>query len=948
MEAVMTYSQVFFGWLLQTTLIASMVICLILLIQKLLGGRLGPRWSYALWLVLLMRMILPWSPSSRVSLSNLIPSWQRQTQSQQSPSTIEVQKISPHEQVAEAPETITSRKAESEIITQDQAASRLRMVSNAEVQSRPRLVLLRRILPTLWLAGAIVIGVYLLVSDLALWRIVKRDRPLLNQSMLELFEECKAQMSVQSLVVVVPSDQVRSPGLFGFVRPRLLLPRQMLDSATAEELRYVFLHELAHLRRHDIYLGWLTSLLQVLHWFNPLVWFAFYRMRADRELACDALVLTRTGQDKSQEYGGAIVELVRRFSRSRPLPAMAGIIESKSQLKKRIAMIAKFKKNSYQWSPLGIILVIILACISLPDAKYTKASGISAAKPSAMAVRQVWNDAADPQFMGAPSPDGKYLSYVDWETGDLAVHDLATGKNHRLTNKRRSKGFVYNSVFSPDSRQVAYFRWSQEKGSELHIVGLDGSGPRVVNQDEETSIYSRGIYPTGWTPDGKHILALGRKEDRSLEILLVPVAGGPVRILKTLGKKLSGGRRVPGLCLSPDGRYVAYTFLLNEESMNRDISVIATDGSHEIPLEKHPADDFVLGWTPDSKQVVFASDRTGSMGIWAVEVAEGKMEGTPQLLKPEVGQFYPLGLTQSGSFYYGVYSESCNVYTATYDSQKGDITAKPVIAVHRYEGSNSAPDWSPDGRYLACVSASPGASPVFLIHSVKSGEVRKLSPDLKTFNLNSLRWSADGRFLLGAGKTKDVFWGVLKIDIETGAVTPIVEGPGILGPNWAADGKAVFYVCNLKTNGGIIRHDFTTGEKKELYSAPGFIGALALSPDGRQLAFHDIQGGALKVLPTTGGESRELVKVEGKITIAWAPNGRQLVYGSCGLGEGSGHLWRISAGGGEPQKLNLEMPYLDHVRFHPDGRQIAFTGKVGKDKCEVWVMENFLPEAMGK
>ncbi|MHC4584946.1 MAG: hypothetical protein ACYS3N_10470, partial [Planctomycetota bacterium] len=69
------------------------------------------------------------------------------------------------------------------------------------------------------------------MSDYALWRIVKRDRPLVNQEMLELFEECKVQMGVQSLVVVVPSNQVRGPGLFGFIRPRLLLPREMLDTA---------------------------------------------------------------------------------------------------------------------------------------------------------------------------------------------------------------------------------------------------------------------------------------------------------------------------------------------------------------------------------------------------------------------------------------------------------------------------------------------------------------------------------------------------------------------------------------------------------------------------------------------------------------------------------------------------------------------------------------------
>jgi len=274
MEVLITYIQPFFSWLLQTTLIASVVICLILLIQKMLGGKLGPRWSHALWLVLLIRMVLPWSPSSRLSLSNLIPSLDRQIQRRQLLEAAEQHKVSAPEQTAGTPEAIPGREPESEVAVQTSGATKPPVITNGEGESKAQLASIRQVLPILWLAGAMVIGACLLVSDFALWRIVKRDQPLVNQSLLELFEECKTQMGVQSLVVVVPSGRVRSPGLFGFIRPRLLLPREMLDTATREEMRYVFLHELAHLKRHDIYLGWLTSLLQVLHWFNPLVWFA--------------------------------------------------------------------------------------------------------------------------------------------------------------------------------------------------------------------------------------------------------------------------------------------------------------------------------------------------------------------------------------------------------------------------------------------------------------------------------------------------------------------------------------------------------------------------------------------------------------------------------------------------------------------------------------------------
>jgi Tol biopolymer transport system component len=336
------------------------------------------------------------------------------------------------------------------------------------------------------------------------------------------------------------------------------------------------------------------------------------------------------------------------------------------------------------------------------------------------------------------------------------------------------------------------------------------------------------------------------------------------------------------------------------------------------------------------------------MGIWAIEVADGKPQGTPQLLKPEIGQFHPMGFTKNGSYYYGVVSGGSNVYVATYDPQKGNVTGKPVLTVKHYEGSNVAPDWSPDGRYLACLSRRPGVGLVFLIHSVETGQVRELSPDLKDFNVHLLRWSADGRSLLGAVKGRD--GGLLKIDVETGEVTIIVEGRGLLYPKLSADGKAVFYVSRATAGWRILRRDLTTNEEKELFRATvgrpgvtvGGILGLALSPDGKQLAFQDLDAGMLKVLSVAGGQPRELVKFKGKATIAWAPDGSHLLYANWLMTIRPGGLWRISAGGGKPQRLDLEMRYVNHVRFHPDGRQITFTARA-KGKIEVWAIENFLP-----
>ncbi len=188
-------------------------------------------------------------------------------------------------------------------------------------------------------------------------------------------------------------------------------------------------------------------------------------------------------------------------------------------------------------------------------------------------VRQVWPGSAGDS--GAPSPNGRYLSYTDWDkTGNLEVLDLTTGENRRLTNKgswSESDEFAQNSIISPDGKQVAY-AWFNKDFYELRLVDLDGSEPRILYGNEEVEY----VHLCGWTPDGKKILAVFSRKDRTNQIVLVSVADGSVSVLKTMDW------RPQKMSLSPDGRYIAYDFPPQEDSPEHDIFVLATDGSREF------------------------------------------------------------------------------------------------------------------------------------------------------------------------------------------------------------------------------------------------------------------------------------------------------------------------------------------------------------------------------
>ncbi len=174
------------------------------------------------------------------------------------------------------------------------------------------------------------------------------------------------------------------PCLFGFLRPRLLLPPQFTRGFSDNELRHVFLHELGHVKRHDILVGWLMAALQVLHWFNPLVWVAFARMRVDRELACDALALSYGDPRNSQPYGRTILKLLENFCDPIKAPSLAGIAEDKKQMKERIVMIANFDKTK-RGPVLAGLLYGTLGLLTLTDAQSKETPSAAARDPQGAA-----------------------------------------------------------------------------------------------------------------------------------------------------------------------------------------------------------------------------------------------------------------------------------------------------------------------------------------------------------------------------------------------------------------------------------------------------------------------------------------------------------------------------------------------------------------------------------
>jgi len=585
-------------------------------------------------------------------------------------------------------------------------------------------------------------------------------------------------------------------------------------------------------------------------------------------------------------------------------------------------------------------------------------------------TRRVW---AEPKtdFFGRVSPDGKYLSFVDWETGDLAIRDLEKGTNRRLTNKGSWESNPNEeaelSIWSPDSRQVAY-QWSSLKGYELRVITLDNPTPRMVYRCESLREW---IEPFDWSPDGKHILAVLHSDDANQQMVLVSVADGTVRVLKRLSQSMG----VAGAAISPDGRYVLYDYPQSESSLAHDIFLLSIAGGSETPLIEYPADDLALGWTPDGRWALFASDRRGSLDAWAIQTENGKPKGTPVMVKPAFGRSRSLGLTRSGSLCFGAGGARNDVYVVKLDPATGNVLLPPTKLIKRFEGSNRSPVYSPDGKHLAYVSsrttglfsAGTGWGDTLCIRSLETGEEREYQREMARIAARGFsrpRWSPDGRSMLLFGRDREGRYGIYHFVLATGEAARVMssEAGRPLGTveGWR-DEKNFFYGRRDENNNRVeIRlRNLDTGSEKIVHQVSLTEianGAFSVSRDGRWLSTIDrLKSGEkiLSVISTDSGVVSRQFKFSQEdqpdfLRHAWSADDKYVFYTRRVQTRESYkfEVWRVGADGGEPQKTGLEMPgAIDHISAHPDGEHIAFENMapMSASPAEVWVMENFLP-----
>lgn len=342
-----------FNLVLTTSLYSSVVGVVILLVKALLKNRISAFWHYALWLVLVVKLVIPFGPESMISLFNRVPvsTAQLKVTDITSGTQQEPRAVIP---AADVPETAAPPE-----------------IPAASVKTG---ISIGSALPYVWALGAILMLGWLLFTHHTLYRKLRRNALPVGERITLILESSKRKMGIKRDIALTQQDILGTPALLGVVKPQILLS-PAVSRLSDKEIQYILLHELAHYKRKDILVNYLLLAFQTVYWFNPILWYCFKRMRHDMEMATDEAVLGILENKEHRDYGRAILAVLDSFISPKLVPKLMGMVDEKKNIEKRIKRIACFKKPKVLWSIAALMMVLVIGLMCLTSANSAGARG---------------------------------------------------------------------------------------------------------------------------------------------------------------------------------------------------------------------------------------------------------------------------------------------------------------------------------------------------------------------------------------------------------------------------------------------------------------------------------------------------------------------------------------------------------------------------------------------
>ena len=312
----------------------SLLILILLLGKQFLKNKISRQWQYYIWLVVVLRLLLPFG--TEVSLMGKAYQAVDQAISQTAP-------LPPQQQPPlNAPESNLAPAVGAEHHNET-VSSPADDVTTAHPLQDIGVLLINQIW-LVWLVAALGLLIRKITIYQGFMRYIRAGlTPVSDIERLDELSIVAEQSGIKKPIELCVNPLVSSPLLIGFFRPCIVLPSADIPE---KDFRYIILHELMHYKRRDMFYKWLVQITVCLHWFNPLVHLMSREITKACEFSCDEAVLTKMGSGNAQDYGKTLLDAMAAVGRYKENFGAVTLSENKHLLKERINAIMNFKKKS--------------------------------------------------------------------------------------------------------------------------------------------------------------------------------------------------------------------------------------------------------------------------------------------------------------------------------------------------------------------------------------------------------------------------------------------------------------------------------------------------------------------------------------------------------------------------------------------------------------------------
>jgi Antirepressor regulating drug resistance, predicted signal transduction N-terminal membrane component len=338
-----------FEQILLLSIMGSIIAIATLVLKGIFKNKLSARFHYYIWFLLLFKLLVPMNYQSQLNPINYF-----NIQSQgYNISSITNDTISKN----------LNFNLDPSIVNQ---SSRGISTKNATV-SESSLGFNMKTAALIWIIGIGLFLLYVVIVNVIILINIKRSNHCKRGDIRKILKESKEKLNVKSNITIIYDKYLKSPYVYGIISPKIVISEDILNKLEKEELKYVFLHEVTHIKRKDLIVNVFIIMLQAIYWFNPVIWYSLYRFKQDCEVACDATALKTLNAYEAREYGQTIINMIKINTRSKILLGTLGFANKYS--KRRIIMITLFNKRSTLRTAIGIItaftLIFMVGCSSL-------------------------------------------------------------------------------------------------------------------------------------------------------------------------------------------------------------------------------------------------------------------------------------------------------------------------------------------------------------------------------------------------------------------------------------------------------------------------------------------------------------------------------------------------------------------------------------------------------